>query len=320
MKKLIQMKKLTILIMLAIVATACGNNKTKNETSNNETIISGTIKIDGSGTVFPVSEAVAEEFLKVHPKVKVTVGESGTGGGFKKFAVGTTDISDASRDIKNSEKELCKQNNIDYVRLTVALDGITVVVNKNNTWAKDITTTELKKLWEPNSKIKKWNEIRANWPNEEIHLYGPNTSHGTYDFFTEEIMGKSGASRSDYNAVSDYNVAVQGIEKDKNALGYFGLSYYEENKDKLNALSIDNGNGLVAPSLETVANNSYAPLSRSLYIFVSKKSAQRIEIQKFVEFYLKNAPSLSKEVGYVPMPASGYETQKKAFKNAIGKH
>lgn len=314
------MKKLTILIMLAIIATACGNKKKENKTSNNETTISGTIKIDGSGTVFPVSEAVAEEFLKVQPKVKVTVGESGTGGGFKKFAVGTTDISDASRDIKNSEKELCKKNNVDYVRLTVALDGITVVVNKNNTWAKDITTAELKKLWEPNSKITKWNQIRANWPNEDIHLYGPNTSHGTYDFFTEEIMGKSGASRSDYNAVSDYNVAVQGIEKDKNALGYFGLSYYEENKDKLNALSIDNGNGLVAPSIETVANNSYAPLSRSLYIFVSKKSAQRPEVQKFVEFYLENAPSLSKEVGYVPMPASGYETQKIAFKNATSKH
>jgi len=222
--------------------------------------------------------------------------------------------------LKVLKKELCKQNNIDYVRLTIALDGITVVVNKNNTWAKDITTAELKKLWEPNSKINKWSEIREGWPNEEIHLYGPNTSHGTYDFFTEEIMGKSGASRSDYNAVSDYNVAVQGIEKDKNALGYFGLSYYEENKDKLNALSIDNGNGLVAPSLETVANNSYAPLSRSLYIFVSKKSAQRIEVQKFIEFYLNNAPSLSKEVGYVPMPASGYEAQKIAFKNAIVKH
>jgi phosphate transport system substrate-binding protein len=311
------MKKITLLIMLAIVATACGNKKTENKNTAEKVVLSGSIKIDGSGTVFPVSEAVAEEFLKVAPKVKVTVGESGTGGGFKKFAVGTTDISDASRNIKGSEIALCKQNNIDYVRLTVALDGITVVVNKKNTWAKDITTQELKKLWEPNSKITKWNEIRASWPNEEIHLYGPNTSHGTYDFFTEEIMGKSGASRSDYNAVSDYNVAVQGIEKDKNALGYFGLSYYEENKDKLNALSIDNGNGLVAPSIETVADNSYAPLSRSLYIFVSKKSAQRPEVQKFVEFYLDNAPVLSKEVGYVPMSASGYEVQKEAFKNAL---
>lgn len=303
---------------IALVFAACGNKKTKKENAATKSeVLSGSISIDGSGTVFPVSEAVAEEFLKVAPKVKVTVGESGTGGGFKKFAVGTTDISDASRDIKESEKALCKQNNINYVRLTVALDGITVVVNKNNTWAKDITTAELKKLWEPNSKITKWSEIREGWPNEEIHLYGPNTSHGTYDFFTEEIMGKSGASRSDYNAVSDYNVAVQGIEKDKNALGYFGLSYYEENKDKLNALSVDNGNGLVAPSLETVADNSYAPLSRSLYIFVSKKSAQRAEVQKFVEFYLDNAPTLSKEVGYVPMPASGYEAQKVVFKNAL---
>ncbi|MGV6846193.1 MAG: PstS family phosphate ABC transporter substrate-binding protein [Lutibacter sp.] len=311
------MKKL-VLITLAILALSCGDKK-KSSTNNNSQELSGSISIDGSGTVFPVSEAVAEEFLKVAPRVKVTVGESGTGGGFKKFAVGTTDISDASRDIKDKEIALCKENGVEYVRLTVALDGITVVVNKNNTWAKDMTTSELKKLWEPNSKITKWNQIRADWPNEEIHLYGPNTSHGTYDFFTEEIMGESGASRTDYNAVSDYNVAVQGIEKDKYALGYFGLSYYEENKDKLNALNIDNGNGLVAPSVETVANNTYAPLSRSLYIFVSKKAAQRKEVQKFVTFYLENAPTLSKEVGYVPMPASGYETQKTAFKNVIVK-
>ncbi len=313
------MKKITLLFMLALIATACGNKKNENKNSTNKTIISGSIKIDGSGTVFPVSEAVAEEFLKVAPKVKVTVGESGTGGGFKKFAIGTIDISDASRNIKDKEIALCKENGVDYVRLTVALDGITVVVNKNNTWAKDMTTAELKKLWEPNSKITKWNQLREDWPNEEIHLYGPNTSHGTYDFFTEEIMGESGASRTDYNAVSDYNVAVQGIENDKNALGYFGLSYYEENKDKLNALSIDNGNGFVAPSIESVANNTYAPLSRSLFIFVSKKAAQRIEVQKFVEFYLNNAPALSKEVGYVPMPASGYNTQKAAFKSALVK-
>lgn len=313
------MKKITLMIIIALIATACGNKSNDNKKANNEKELTGSIKIDGSGTVFPVSEAVAEEFLRVAPRVKVTVGESGTGGGFKKFAVGTSDISNASRDIKDKEIALCKENGVEYVRLTVALDGITVVVNKNNTWAKDITNTELKKLWEPNSKITKWNQIRADWPNEEIHLYGPNTSHGTYDFFTEEIMGESGASRTDYNAVSDYNVAVQGIEKDKYALGYFGLSYYEENKDKLNALSIDNGNGPVTPSVETVANNTYAPLSRSLYIFVSKKAAKRKEVQKFVTFYLENAPTLSKEVGYVPMPASGYETQKTAFKNVIVK-
>jgi len=180
-----------------------------------------------------------------------------------------------------------------------------------------MTTEELKKLWEPNSSVKKWSDIRAEWPNEEIHLYGPNTSHGTYDFFTEVIMGESGASRTDFNAVSDYNVAVQGIEKDVNALGYFGLSYYEENKEKLGVVSIDNGSGAVLPSIETVASNEYAPLSRSLFIFVNKKSAQRPEVQKFINFYLANAPQLSKEVGYVPMPQSGYDEQIAAFSKII---
>jgi phosphate transport system substrate-binding protein len=302
------MKKLVFIISLAILAVSCGEKKAE-KTSE----LTGSIAIDGSGTVYPVSEAVAEEFLKTEPNVKVTVGESGTGGGFKKFATGVTDISDASREIKGKEIELCKENAIEYIKLTVALDGITVVINKDNTWAKSMTTEELKKLWEPNSTIKKWNEIRAEWPNEEIHLYGPNTSHGTYDFFTEVIMGESGASRTDYNAVSDYNVAVQGIEKDVNALGYFGLSYYEENKDKLGVVGIDNGSGVVLPSIETVANNQYAPLSRSLFIFVNKKSAQRPEVEKFVKFYLENAPQLSKEVGYVPMPQSGYDEQKAAF-------
>ena len=310
------MKKSIIIIVLASIFIACGDKKSNNNSGQTE--LSGSVAIDGSGTVFPVSEAVAEEFLQVAPKVKVTVGESGTGGGFKKFGAGVIDISNASREIKGAELELCKENGIEYVQLTVALDGISVVVSKDNTWANTMTTEELKKLWEPNSTITRWNQIRPEWPNEEIHLYGPNTSHGTYDFFTEVIMGESGASRTDYNAVSDYNVAVQGIEKDKNALGYLGLSYYEENKDKLGVVGIDNGNGPVLPSIETVANNTYAPLSRSLFIFVSKKSAQRPEVKKFVEFYLENAPELSKEVGYVPMPKSGYDKEKEKFKNAIG--
>jgi phosphate transport system substrate-binding protein len=309
------MKRVLFITALAFTMIACGNKKGQ----NNDDQTTGSISIDGSGTVFPVSEAVAEEFLKVEPKVKVTVGESGTGGGFKKFGTGVTDISDASREIKEEEIALFKENGIEYIQLTVALDGITVVVNKDNTWAKTMTTEELKKLWEPNSTVNKWSDIRAEWPNEEIHLYGPNTSHGTYDFFTEVIMGESGASRTDYNAVSDYNVAVQGIENDVNALGYFGLSYYEENKEKLGAVGIDNGNGAVLPSLETVASNEYAPLSRSLFIFVNKKSAQRPEVQKFVNFYLENAPQLSKEVGYVPMPKSGYEKQKAAFSKVLTK-
>ena len=305
------MKKILFIISLALIIGSCGEKKEKTAE------LTGSIAIDGSGTVFPVSEAVAEEFLKVEPKVRVTVGESGTGGGFKKFGTGVIDICDASREIKEKEIALCQENNIEYIQLTVALDGITVVVNKDNSWAKTMTTEELKKLWEPNSTVKKWNDIRAEWPNEEIHLYGPNTSHGTYDFFTEVIMGESGASRTDYNAVSDYNVAVQGIEKDVNALGYFGLSYYEENKDKLGVVGIDSGSGAVLPSIETVASNEYAPLSRSLFIFLNKKSAQRPEVQKFIAFYLDNAPQLSKEVGYVPMPQNGYDEQKAAFNKVI---
>ena len=306
-----------VVTAIFLTVVSCGD-KNQNQSDNTKKL-SGKISIDGSGTVFPVSEAVAEEFRSVEPNVKVTVGESGTGGGFKKFAVGTTDISDASRDIKAKEMALCQKNGVDYIRLTVALDGISVVVNKNNTWAKTMTTADLKKLWEPNSIIKNWNDIRKEWPNKPINLYGPNTSHGTYDFFTEEIMGKSGASRTDYNAVSDYNVAVQGIANDKYALGYFGLSYYEENKNKLGIVGIDNGKGAVLPSIETVASNEYAPLSRSLFIFVSKKSAKRPEVQKFVKFYLDNAPQLSKEVGYVPMTKKGYDVQKAAFDKAISK-
>ena len=305
------MKNIFIILSLGLILSSCGDKKNKAEE------LTGSIAIDGSGTVFPISEAVAEEFLKVEPRVKVTVGESGTGGGFKKFATGVIDICDASREIKDSEIALCKENGIEYVQLTVTLDGISIVVNKDNSWATTMTTEELKKLWEPNSTITNWSDLRAEWPNEEIHLYGPNTSHGTYDFFTEVIMGESGASRTDYNAVSDYNVAVQGIEKDKYALGYFGLSYYEENKEKLGVVAIDNGNGAVSPSIETVANNEYTPLSRSLYIFVNKKSALRPEVQKFVDFYLENAPELSKEVGYVPMPQSGYDKQKTVFETVI---
>lgn len=314
------MKKLFLLILsTGLILTACKQTPKEGESANEATELTGSVTIDGSGTVFPVSEAVGEEFFAVSPNVKVTVGESGTGGGFKKFGAGELDITAASRDIKETEAELCKTNNIEFVKLTVALDGIAVVINKENTWATSLTVAELKKIWEPNSTVKKWSDIRKEFPKEDIRLYGPNTSHGTFDFFTEEIMGESGASRTDYNAVSDYNIAVQGVINDKFALGYFGLSYYEENKASLGIVGVDNGTGAVLPSLETVANGQYAPLSRSLFIFINKKSAQRPEVKSFVEFYLNNAPVLSKEVGYVPMPASDYEAQKEVFKSAIAK-
>lgn len=312
------MKKLILIVIsMTLTLTACKQSTQQTSNQDSKETVSGSIKIDGSGTVFPVSEAVAEEYLLAQPNVKVTVGESGTGGGFKKFATGAIDIAAASRNIKEAESTLCKENNIEFTKLTVALDGIAVVINKENTWAKSLTVDELRKIWEPNSTVKKWSDIRKNWPKEEIRLYGPNTSHGTYDFFTEAIMGESGASRTDFNAVSDYNIIVQGIQNDKFSLGYFGLSYYEENKEGLGIVGIDNGNGVIIPTIETVANGQYAPLSRSLFIFVNNKAAKRPEVKNFVEFYLEMAPELSKEVGYVPLPSKGYDEQRELFKKSL---
>jgi len=299
-------KKISVLALSAGLFFAACNSSQQNNEGTESKELSGTIQIDGSSTVYPITEAVAEEFRTVQPKVKVTIGSSGSGAGFNKFARGETDISDASRAIKDKEKDACKENNIQYLEIRVALDGIAIVVNKENTWIENITTEELKQLWEPNSTVTNWSDIRPEWPDEKIQLFGPSTAHGTYDFFTEEIVGESGASRSDYNAVSDYNVAVQGISTSKNALGYFGLAYYTENKDKLKLISVDNGNGPVFPSLETVGDGTYAPLARPLYIYVNKKSAKRKEVMEFVNFYINNAAKLSKDVGYIPLPAAEY--------------
>lgn len=308
--------KLFMIACTTLLMAACSSNENTNNnaTKNPETSeLSGTINIDGSSTVYPITEAVAEEFKTVQPKVRVTVGSSGSGAGFKKFARGESDISDASRAIKDKEKEACTDNNIVFYEATVALDGIAIVVNPANDWVNDITVEELKKMWQPESTVKLWSDIRPEWPTEEIHLYGPNTAHGTYDFFTEEIMGESGASRPDYNAVSDYNVAVQGISTDKDALGYFGLAYYEENKNKLKLVGVDNGKGPIMPSLETVKSGEYAPLSRPLFIYINKFAATRPEVKKFVSFYLENAGQLSKEVGYIPLPDVEYKKQVKEF-------
>lgn len=301
--------KINIISVLAIgiglFLAACHNGQQNNAGTDNKEL-SGAIQVDGSSTVYPVTEAVAEEFRTVQPKVNVTIGSSGSGAGFKKFARGETDISNASRAIKEKEVNACKENNIEYLELRIALDGIAIVVNKGNTWLGTITTEELKQLWEPNSRVQKWSDLRAEWPEEEIQLFGPSTAHGTYDFFTEEIVGESGASRSDYNAVSDYNVAVQGIGNNEYAMGYFGLAYYTENKDKLKLISVDNGNGAVLPSLETVGDGTYTPLARPLYIYINKKSAKRKEVMEFVKFYINNAAELSKDVGYIPLSETEY--------------
>ncbi len=272
--------------------------------------LAGEIAIDGSSTVFPISEAVGEEFGKSNPGVKVNVGESGTGGGFKKLCVSDgTDISDASRPIKQEEIELCQAAGVEYVELPVAIDGLTVVINKDNTWAASMTKAQLLTIWEPaaEGKITRWNEVDPAWPNEEIHLYGPGTASGTFNYFSESIMGKDvcpdapdKCSRGDYTASEDDNVLVQGVAGDKNALGYFGFSYFENNQEKLKAVAVEG----VAPSRETIANGTYVPLSRPLFIYINTKALARPEIRAFAEFYLSPAGvDLVKEVQYVELPA-----------------
>ncbi|HEY9641525.1 MAG TPA: PstS family phosphate ABC transporter substrate-binding protein [Coleofasciculaceae cyanobacterium] len=269
------------------------------------------IKIDGSSTVYPITEAVAEEFQKQNPNAKVTVGISGTGGGFKKFCNGETDISDASRPIKQEEIDACKAKGIEYIELPIAYDALTVVVNRQNSWVTSLTTADLKKMWEPaaDGKVMKWNQIRSSWPDAPLHLYGPGTDSGTFDYFTEAINGKSKDSRTDYTASEDDNVLVQGVASDRNALGYFGYAYYEENQQRLKAVPIDGGNGAVVPNRANVENGSYRPLSRPLFIYVKKQSAERAEVKQFVDFYLSNTQLVS-EVGYVPLPNDAYAAVK----------
>ena len=267
------------------------------------------IQIDGSSTVFPVTEAVAEEFQKAKKgKIKVTVGIAGTGGGFKKFCRGETDISDASRPILKQEMEACKGAGIEYIELPVAFDALTVIVNPKNDWSPSMTVAELKKIWEPaaQGKVTKWNQVRSSWPDAPLKLFGAGADSGTFDYFTEAITGKAKSSRGDFTASEDDNVLVQGVANDRNALGFFGFAYYAENKNKLKAVSIDNGKGAVGPSEKSVLDGSYQPLSRPIYIYVSKKSAEKPEVKEFVEFYLKSAPNLVKQVKYVPLPDKVY--------------
>ncbi len=268
-----------------------------------------TIKVDGSSTVFPITEAVAEEFQTAQRgKVRVTVGISGTGGGFKKFCRGETDVSNASRPIKKNEMEACKKAGIQYIEIPVAYDALTVVISPKNDWARTMTVAELKKIWEPaaQGKITRWNQVNPKWPDAPLTLYGPGADSGTFDYFTEAVTGKEKASRGDFTASEDDNVLVQGVSRDKNALGYFGFAYYAENQNKLKAVAIDGGKGPILPSGKTVEDGSYQPLARPIFIYVSAKAAERPEIKQFVEFYLKNAPKLVKEVKYVPLPPNAY--------------
>lgn len=276
------------------------------------------IKIDGSSTVYPVTEAVAEEF-QITTKEKVTVGVSGTGGGFKKFCRGETDISNASRPILKKEMELCAQNGIKFYELPVAFDALTVVVNKNNNFIKPLTVNHLKKVWEPaaQGKVKTWNQISSSFPNAPLKLYGPGADSGTFDYFTEAVVGKAKSSRGDYTASEDDHVIVQGLSRDKNGLGYLGYAYYIENKSKLKAVPVVNDKGkIVAPNEANVLNGSYNPLSRPIFIYVSQSALKKPEVQKFVDFYMKKSAPLIREVKYVPLPAKAYSHNMEVIKKS----
>lgn len=278
------------------------------------------IQIDGSSTVFPITEAIAEEYRGEAPDVRVSVGVSGTGGGFQKFLRGEIDINNASREIQPSERQLAQKNNIRYQQLSVAYDGLAVVVHPENDWVEDITVEELRQIWSPEAQgeITRWNQIREEWPDEEIHLFGPGVASGTYDYFTEVIVGESGSSRGDFTASEDDNVLVQGVATDPYALGFFGLAFYKENQDRLKLLAVDDGKGEpVKPTVETVANNTYKPLSRPLFIYVRGESAQQETVQNFVNFYLNTAPDIAGDIGYVAMPDSAYQNQKQKFSEFV---
>ena len=276
------------------------------------------IKIDGSSTVIRITEAVTEEFTKEHPGIRVSGGLSGTGGGFKKFSNGEIDICDASRRINDVERKACEEHGINWVELEIAFDGISLVVNPQNDWCDCLTVEQLKATWEPGSQVTKWSDIDPAWPQEKIKLYGPGTDSGTFDYFTEAIVGKTGKSRDDYSASEDDNVLVMGVEGDKYSLGFFGLAYYEENQKKLKLLGVDPGDGkCIKPSLETVRDATYKPLARPLFIYVRTSSLARPEVRSFVEFYLDNVGKLVKSAGYVPLPDELLDKSKQALDEAL---
>jgi phosphate transport system substrate-binding protein len=304
--------------VLAMFVAGCGG-QTNNQTGE-ESAPAALITLDGSSTVFPIAEAVAEEFGKANPNVRTpTVGISGTGGGFQKFCRGETDISNASRPIRPAEIEACKTAGIEYIEIPIAYDGIAIVVNPKNTWANSITVAELKTMWAPEAqgKIARWNQIRPSWPNREIRLFGAGVDSGTYDYFTEATVGKEGASRGDFTSSEDDNVIVQGVASDELAVGFLPLAYVEENRERLKVVPVDdakadNGAGPIAPSAETVRGGTYQPLSRPLFIYVTRKAADRPEVQQFVEMFFSR-DDLVREVGYIELTPQIHELARKHF-------
>jgi phosphate transport system substrate-binding protein len=308
--------KHALLVLGLGAAAACGGSSGG---SGHDLSGAAVVQIDGSSTVYPVTEAVAEEFRRA-TRARVTVGISGTGGGFQKFCRDEIDIADASRPIAAAELEACKTAGVDFIELPVAYDGLAIVVHPKNTWAASMTVAELRKLWEPaaQGQVRRWNQVRAGWPDQEVHLFGAGVDSGTFDYFTEVIIGKAKASRGDYTSSEDDNVIVQGVSGDEHALGYFGYAYYEENRDKLKLVAVDdgdesNGAGAILPSPETVGNGTYRPLSRPIFIYPKVKSLERPEVKSFVDFYLKEGVPLVRDVGYIPLAEKEYELVRTRF-------
>ncbi|MGW7362080.1 PstS family phosphate ABC transporter substrate-binding protein [Streptomyces sp. NPDC054841] len=309
---------LTAAVILA--ASACGGADAGSQGGGGGDKLAGTIKVDGSSTVAPLSTAAAQLFQQQNPGVKVTVGTSGTGGGFEKFCAGETDISDASRPIKDEEKAACEKKGIKYEEFQVANDGLSVVVSKDNDFAECLTVDQLKKIWEPGSKVNNWKQIDPKFPDVKLELFGAGTDSGTFDYFTQAINGEEGKSRTDYSPSEDDNVTVQGVSGSKGGMGYFGLSYYEENKDKVKVLKIDGGNGCVEPTQATVQDGTYKPLSRPLFIYPNATALDRKEVEAFVEYYVANNADIAKKSQFVPLNAQQEAELKKDLETLREQH
>jgi phosphate transport system substrate-binding protein len=304
-----------VLIAMGLFLAACGNDDGGGGGGSD---LSGSIQIDGSSTVGPLSEAAAELFREENPNVRITVGISGTGGGFEKFCAGETDISDASRAIEQDEIDACKKENIAYEEVQIANDGLAVVVNPDNDWAECLTTAELKKIWEPGSKVSNWNQVKDGFPDQGMELFGAGTDSGTFDYFTEAINGEEGATRKDYSPSEDDNVTVQGVSGDRGNLGYFGLSYAIANEGRVKAVQVDGGDGCVEPTTETVQNGTYKPLARPLFVYPPARALQKPEVQAFVQFYVDNYEAIAEQAQFVPLTEEQAQQAKDAVAQLAG--
>jgi phosphate transport system substrate-binding protein len=320
------MTRIALLLGLLILLAGCGGGRGGDDEAGGTTAAAGTgggdlsgrIEADGSSTVGPYTTAAAERFQREQPDVQVTVGVSGTGGGFERFCRDETDLSNASRPIKDEEATVCKDAGVEYVEFQVANDALTVVVNKDNDWVDCLTTDQLKKIWEPGSKVSSWKDVDPSFPDEPMKLFGPGTDSGTFDYFTGEINGEEGASRSDYAASEDDNTTVTGVAGEKGGLGYFGFSYFEENQDTLRALEIDGGDGCVAPSVAAAQDGTYKPLSRPLFIYVKKDALARPEVEAFLRFVLDNEKSIAEDSQFVPLTSEQLATAEADLDAATG--